>query len=175
MEILTNMVEIWENEFSVASVKYVKALNSHFILIERENILSTQQYIANSPKERGIYYIEVDFDELETTGGKLPTYIQSGNLKSIDESVTTGFSRITRWEAKGNSKILAVSFAIERSPGHYETKLMALTNPSGTFDVCDSIDYVPQVRTIELILPFDDVERAYVLYGTENGLDGGRH
>ncbi len=170
------MAEIWEDEFKVLSVKYVKALDSHFILLHCETILSKQQYIANNQIQQGLYYIKVDFDELEKTGGKLPTYIlQSGNLKAINESITTGFRKITLWEAKGNSKILAVSFAIRRAPGHYETKLMALTNPSGSFAVCDSIDYLPPVRTIELILPFDDVERAYVLYGTENGLDGGRH
>ena len=170
-----NMGRVWEDQFRVTKTKYVKALKSHFIIIQRNALDREGQFTENRTKKNGLYYVKIDFDELESERLELPEYIES-HMKPVFEYTLQQFTALRHWDAKGNDHILSISFALEKDPANYATKLMALTSPSGEFVVCNEIDNTAQVLSIDLILPFEDKERAYVLYGTANGLDGGgRH
>jgi hypothetical protein len=162
---------IWKNEFDVEKTQYVRALGSHFVIIKRDD-----KKEESNTRKIGLYYVEIDFKDVENRNLGLTDYILEVGVKPIFEFTPDQFTNLTRWEAKGNDHILSISFVLELEPRSYTAKLMALTNRSGDFVMCNEIKETYMVNAIDLILPSDDEERAYVLYSTENGLDGGgRH
>lgn len=172
---MMNMKRLWEDHYKVTKTKYVKALKSHFIIVQRNALYREREFTENQKSKNGLYYVKIDSDQLETGKINLLEYIDS-HIKPIFEYTLQQFTQLRHWDAKGNDHILSISFALEKDPANYFTRLMALTNPSGDFVICNEIDNTAQVLSIDLILPSDDKERAYVLYGTANGLDGGgRH
>lgn len=171
------MVDNW-NDFNIPKIRYVKALNSHFVVFQKK--AKSRRGIPQLIKESqsGLYCAEIDFSELEASGDKLNQYIRnlSGNeLKAIVEYTSTQYSDLFPWEVKGNDHILAASYVLEEDSANYTARLMALTDTSGKFGICDEILDGPQVLTIEVIIPFDDSDRAYALYGTIDGINGSRH
>ena len=174
------MVRIWAKDYKIRKTKYVQALHSHFILIERE-------YIGDSNEKSGLYYIEIDFDECETygsngsndpKGGKLSDFIAAHadkDLKPVFEySKPVGLGL---WDAKGTPMTLAISYVTYPDSNSTRIKLVALTSPSGTLAICDDLELKdnPSVDCIELISPPNSQTRVYSLYCTSSGLDGGYH
>ena len=169
------MGDTWD-DFIIPKIKYVQALNSHFVVLQKIAKPMRGQTIVN--KQSGLYCAEIDFDELESSGGKLNEYIKnlSGNeLKTIVEYTSADYSGLYPWEVKGNDHILAVSYVLKEDSANFTSRLMALTDTTGNFGLCDEILNGPQVLSIEVIIPFNESDRAYALYGTDVGLNGSRH
>jgi len=104
----------------------------------------------------------------------LKIYLQK-KIKKISEYDRTNYLGLTLWEAKGNDHILAVSYVLKKDDANYDSRLKALTESSNDFGLCDEILNGSKVLYIEVIIPFEDSDRAYALYGTSKGLNGSRH
>ena len=171
------MTRVWENEFQVRKTKYVRALDSDIIIIQRDAIPVENSAVPNRQAKNGLYYIVVDFDALEPGDGKLSKHIEDhqDELKLIVEYTLEEFLDLYLWDAKGTSETLAISYVLEKDRRFSLAKLVALTSLSGGFANCDIIDNCPYVTSLEMISPPSIPGRVYTLYSTVNGLDGGVH
>lgn len=160
-----NMVRVWENH-TIVKTKHVRALNKDYVVIERK---------ANDEQNQvsGLYYIEVKFHEI-APHGKLSEYIlqhSDTDLQTIVES-----PRIDKWDALGTPLVFAVSYVLKIDNATNVVFLKVLS-VSEQWALCqeDVLDNTPTVKSLEIISPPCDYSRVYVLYGTDRGLDGGRH
>jgi len=153
----------------------VRALSSHFVIIHKDAIPKAGQPTDNNKRMNGLYCAEIEFNS-PFPENKLSEYIKhlpSEKIKKIDEF--TSDQSLTLWDVKGNDHILSVSYILEKDVGNYVYTLKALTKSSKDFVLCEKIEDGPQVLSIEIIIPFEDSEKAYALYGTTKGLDGSGH
>ena len=171
------MVRIWGDEFQVRKTKYIQALNTDIIIIQRDYIPKENNYIHNRQAKNGLYFIEVDFDALEHTDGKLSNYILENRdeLKPIIEYSLDSYLDLYLWDARGTPETMAVAYVLEKDRRFSLAKLVAATDLSGQFRNCDVIEDCPYVKSLEMISPPNIPGRVYTLYSTVNGLDGGVH
>ncbi|MGD9674746.1 MAG: hypothetical protein AB7U98_14865 [Candidatus Nitrosocosmicus sp.] len=171
------MVRIWADKFQVKKTKYIRALNTDIIIIERESIPRQNSYTENRQAKSGLYFIEVDFNALEPTDGKLSDYILShqDDLKPIVEYSLNEYLELYLWDARGTPETMAIAYVLEKDRRFSLAKLVAASDLSGQFRDCDVIDDCPRVKHLEMISPPDIPGRVYTLYSTVNGLDGGVH
>ncbi len=166
------MARVWENKFVIIKTKYVQALNTDIIVLQR---IATAD---NSDAKSGLYYIEAKFCEIDPNNGNLSEYIKKhvDDLEPIFEYEQTNATEnpLFPWDAKGTPLTLAVSYVIKKSSKYY-ARLVALSKLKGNFTNCNEIDDIPQVYHIEMISPPGNYSRVFTLYGTANGLDGGAH
>lgn len=154
-------------DYTVSNIKWIKALRTYYVFFQ----LEPKQ--GNTVDSKGLYFSEVDFDLLENPSERLITQVDSG--KKLITDYGGGILVGDLWDIGGNKKVLAVAYAIEVN-GHYRSTLKVLTARHGTFQICDDVDHgVNSVNSIEVIIPFKDRERAYVLYGLDTGFDGSKH
>ena len=170
---MTTVTFLWKDQFKIEKTKYVKALNGNYIIFSREGLN------PNDTSVRGLYYSKIDFNILEDNKDAKLTEIIKLNVKPIME-FSSNTRLLSNWEAKGNDHIIAVAFSVDTSgePEHnsltYTTRLMALTRNAEKFNVCDTFDHTDQLISIEVIIPFEDKERAHAIYGS-NGLYYSKH
>ncbi len=172
------MLRVLENEFKVRKTKYVRALDSDIIIIQKESIPRENNILPNrQATKNGLYYIEVNFDALEPGDGKLSEYIHAhaNDLKPIFEYNLGEFLDLYLWDAKGSSETLAISYVLEKDHSFSMARLVALTSLSGEFADCDTIDNCPYVISLEMISPPNMLGRVYTLYSTVKGLEGAKH
>ena len=169
---MATSTHLWKDQFNIEKTKVIKALGKYYIIFSRNYRDPGQP----GTDKRGLYFAVLDFIALENDPNTKLTDIIRLNVKPIFEfGIEKALS--SNWDAKGNDKILAVAFSIENTDGvpeDYTTKLMALTNSSDTFNVCDTFDHDQSLNSIEVVIPFPDKERAHAIYGS-NGLYYSKH
>ena len=112
------MVRCWA-DYEILKTKYVQALNKNYIIIHRK--------AKGEHQSSGLYYIDVDFHELEPEG-KLSNYIHeygSANLNTIIEYKSP--TVLTMWDALGTPLSLAVSYVLKDDPADSKVLLKVLT------------------------------------------------
>lgn len=161
---------LWRDQYEVLRTKHVHALNKDFIFIQRKSKVSN----LNS----GLYYIEVDFNELDPHD-ELTRFIRSNyeeGLKPIVEYSEGSNAKLDKWDAVGTPLALAVSYVF--SPDSSTTKVvLKVLSVYSEWAICqeDILSGNPTVHHIEMIIHPCDISKVFVLYSTSNGLDGGRH
>jgi len=112
---------------------------------------------------------------------KLSEYIQNHaetELKPVMEypAGDASHERIVHWDVKGTPLALAVSYVYKDEPGSVKVVLRVLS-VFGEWALCQEDDLIgsPQVHSMEMISPPHDHSKVYVLYSTDDGLDGGYH
>ncbi len=167
------MVRVWKNEYEVLKTKHVQALNSNYLFIERVG------KSTGATNTGGLYYMEIDFHEVGPSA-KLTDYIDTHSateLKPIVEYPTgASASLIDRWDVSGTPFALAVSFVSRIDPAAVKVILKVL-NVFGDWAICqeDVLVDTPTVYAMEMISPPIDPSKVFVLYSTDDGLDGGKH
>lgn len=163
------MGRVWKDEYQVRKTKHVQALNSNYLFIERIG--------KTTALKSGLYYIEVDFHEIGPNA-KLTEYIETHSateLKTIVEyTAVPEFSKLV-WDVKGTPLALAVSYVSSVDP--QSKVILKVLNVFGEWAVCQEDPLVdnPTVQMMEMIIPPHDLSKVYVLYSTNDGLDGGKH
>jgi hypothetical protein len=170
---MSNNSTVWENQYFIEKTKHVKALGSDFIIFSR-----AEDTVSNKDAKRGLYFAKIDFQDLEDNPQKKLTDFINDNFQQIVE-FENNISLDQNWDVKGSSKILAVAFTLDTSSQDanspkYTTRLMALTNNSTTFNICDEFNHENNIVSVEVIIPFEDKERAHAIYGS-NGLFYSKH
>lgn len=160
------MVRVW-SEYTIVKTKVVHALNKSFIIIERR---ANDEH--NKDLISGLFYLEVKFHEIGPDG-KLSEYIER-NSKDLQEIFAS--PRIAKWDAIGTPLVLGVSYVmkVDNDSNIVFLKVMSVSND---WALCqeDLLQHTPTVCYLEIISPPCDYSRVYVLYGTDRGLDGGKH
>jgi hypothetical protein len=150
----------------IFDVKWKKALNSGYLLFYSDK--------ADDEHKAGIYCAKIDFSLVgRKETDKLLKFI-SENMVLIEELDPPKELRV--WDVEGNAHVLAVAYSILGEDNKTTSKLMVLTSEGGTFTECDNADHSDtKVNAIKVIVPFEDKDLAYVVYGLAKGLDASGH
>lgn len=189
---------ILENSI-IRRIEYIKAFNSDYVILEIKDALPENFTDEDQKKrKRGIYFAKVDFNKLENDPTLTLTKLIAENKKPIFEYSADTFdlqtinqgiaaedqsvwinriavqSELISWDPSGNSKILAVALTLKVTEGLFVARLMVLVDPLKEFALCHQIKVKDPPLDIKTIIP-ENSDRAYVLYGSGNGLYGHRH
>lgn len=170
------MVRVWKDQYEIRKTKFVQALNKNWLFIERIG--------KTTALKSGLYYIEVDFHELGPQA-KLSDYIETHAptlLEAVIEYPAALNVSMLMWDVMGTPLALAVSYVNKIDPSTHTMVLKVKSfesmesSPDG-WAICqeDPLDGSPFTHQLEMISNPHDMTKIYVLYSTNNGLDGGKH
>jgi hypothetical protein len=149
----------------VFELNFQKALNSDYLLF-----VSPQ---AGEAHEAGIYYAKIDFIQI---GQKDPHKLLDAISDNMDLLESLKDRRLRVWDVNGNDHVLAVAYSFTDAENKTTSRLMVLTSKDGSFTKCDEVDHsVNKINTIKVIVPSNDKDLAYVVYGLSNGMDASGH
>ncbi len=153
-------------EISISDIKWVPALGTNYICFLN---LSNDAEI-----KRGIYTAKLDFDKLKEDDREGLLNMISENKKLLESYEAP--KQLLIWDAYGNNHVLSIAYSIKDEDNNVTSKLMVLTSPDGEFKECQRADHSDtKVNSIKVIVPHEDKETTFVVYGLAKGFDASKH
>jgi hypothetical protein len=151
-------------ELNIIDVKWKQALGTNYICF----------ISSGEDGSRSISVAELKFDELEgrKETGKLLQIIKE-NTKVVEEYEG---KKLLAWDVHGNNHVLSIAYSILDRNNKTTSKLMVLTSKDGKFVECATYDHSDtKVNTVRVIIPYEDKDLTYVVYGLAKGFDASGH
>ena len=150
-------------ELNVVDVKWKPALKTNYLCF----ISCT----ADGNCSLNVADLHIDKLERKETDKLLELITQ--NTKEVQDY---GKKKLLAWDVHGNDHVLSIAYSILDEKNTTTSKLMVLTSRDGQFVKCDEADHSDtKVNSIRVIIPYEDKDLTYVVYGLARGFDASGH
>jgi hypothetical protein len=128
---------------------------------------------SDADGKTSINVAELNFDKLQRKEVEKLLQLIKENTTVVEEYEG---KKLLAWDVHGNNHVLSIAYSLLDRNNKTTSKLMVLTSKDGNFVECDNADHSDtKVNTVRVIIPYDDKDLTFVIYGLAKGFDASGH